>query len=105
MDEADGITARERVGGDDAYVLGGAAWEPAGGQMDGAILLDGVDDCVVSGLVFDPAEGPFSVLVWVMGGAPGQVIISEPTGANWLMADAEGKLMTELKVPADLMVP
>jgi hypothetical protein len=97
LDEADGITARESVGGDDAYVLGGAAWEPAGGQMDGAILLDGVDDCVVSGLVFDPAEGPFSVLVWVMGGAPGQVIISEPTGANWLMADAEGKLMTELK--------
>ncbi|MHC4539453.1 MAG: LamG domain-containing protein [Planctomycetota bacterium] len=31
------------------------------------------------------------------GGAPGQVIIAQPAGANWLMVDAEGKLMTELK--------
>jgi hypothetical protein len=44
------------------------------------------------------ADGVFSVFAWVKGGAPGQVIISQTGGANWLLADpAEGKLMTELQ--------
>jgi hypothetical protein len=45
----------------------------------------------------NPADGPFSVLAWVKGGAPGQVVISQQAGINWLMTDAEGKLMTELR--------
>ncbi len=43
-------------------------------------------------------EGPFSIFAWVHGGAPGQVIVSQPGGANWLMADpAMAGLMTDLK--------
>ena len=56
-------------------------------------------DCIVATFALDPAKGPFSVFAWVKGGAPGQVVISEPGFANWLMADAAGKLMTELKGP------
>jgi hypothetical protein len=48
--------------------------------------------------VLNPADGPFSVFAWIKEGAPGQVIISQTAGVNWLLADpAEGKLMTELK--------
>ena len=96
LDEVEGMITRESVGDDDAYVLGGAAWEPAGGQMDGAILLDGVDDCVVTSFEFAPSQGPFSVLAWIKGGAPGQVVLSQTLGANYLMADVEGRLMSEL---------
>jgi hypothetical protein len=43
-------------------------------------------------------DGPFSVLAWVKGGAPGQVVVSQQGGANWLMADAlDGSLMTDLR--------
>ena len=59
--------------------------------------LDGTDDFVATSRVLDPADGPFSVFVWIKGGAPGQVIISQQGAANWLMVDAEGKLTTELK--------
>jgi hypothetical protein len=42
-------------------------------------------------------NGPFSVLAWIKGGAAGQAIISEPSGANWLAVDSsDGSLMTEL---------
>ncbi len=97
FDETEGNAARESVGDSSAIVLGSPLWQPAGGQVDGALQLDGVDDCVIASLALDPAKGPFSVLAWVKGGASGQVVISEPTGANWLMADAEGKLRTELQ--------
>jgi hypothetical protein len=61
--------------------------------------LDGVDDHVISGAVLNPAEGPFSILAWVNGGAPGQVVVSQQGAANWLTTDTEGNLMTELKSP------
>jgi hypothetical protein len=38
------------------------------------------------------------VFAWVKGGAPGQVILSQAGGANWLMASSpDGVLMTDLK--------
>jgi len=44
-----------------------------------------------------PADGPFSVLAWIKGGAPGQTILAQGSGANWLATDAlTGALMTEL---------
>ncbi len=97
LDEAEGTTAHESVRGNDAFVIGGPLWQPTGSRVNGAIQLDGVDDCIIAGLALNPAKGPFSVLAWVKGGASGQVVISEPTGANWLIIDAEGKLMTELQ--------
>ncbi len=99
LDETEGSAAHESVGGRADVVVGSLLWQPTGGQVEGALQLDGVSDCVVSSIVLDSSGGPFSVLAWVKGGAPGQVVISEPTKANWLMADAEGKLMTELSSP------
>jgi N-acetylneuraminic acid mutarotase len=96
LDETEGL-AGDSAGDNYGYVLGGAIWEPNGGQVRGAIRLDGVDGCIIASPVLNPEEGPFSVFAWVQGGAPGQVIVSGTAGANWLMLDAEGKLMTEVK--------
>ena len=83
-----------------AVVLGDALWLPEGGRFDGALLLDGLNDYVSTPFLLDPAVGVFSVLAWVSGGAPGQVVISQANGANWLLADqSEGKLMTSLSRP------
>jgi hypothetical protein len=60
--------------------------------------LDGVDDHIVAGPALNPADAAFSITAWIRGGAPGQVIISQDGGVNWLSADsAEGNLMTELR--------
>jgi len=99
LDETEGIFAADSVGDNDAFVVGGTAWQPDGGQVDGALQLDGVSGCAVTNPVPNPADGPFSILAWVKGGAPGQVVVSQQGAANWLAADAEGNLMTELKGP------
>ncbi len=50
----------------------------------------------ITGSVLNPAEGPFSILAWIRGGAAGQAVISEPGGVNWLGTDPlDGFLMTE----------
>ena len=85
----------------DAVVSGGTAWQSNGGQVDGALQLDGIDGYVVAGPVLNPADGPFSVFAWVNGGAPSKVVLSQVNGANWLRADPDfGCLMTELIPPA-----
>ena len=66
--------------------------------MDGAFQLDGVDDCVISNFVLNPTGGPFRVLTWIKGGAPGQVVLSQMGVADWLYTDPiEGNLLTDLK--------
>ncbi len=98
LDEIEGDIAYDSVGENHAEVMGSAVWQPTGGVVDGALLLDGVDDCMATEYVHDPSEGPLSVFAWIKGGAPGQVLLSQAVGANWLMADSSsGKLMTELK--------
>ncbi|MGE5295235.1 MAG: LamG domain-containing protein, partial [Solirubrobacterales bacterium] len=73
-------------------------WQPTGGKVKGALQFDGNDDYVSTPFVRDPSQGPFSVFAWVKGGTPGQVILSQTTGVNWLMADpSDGALATELK--------
>ena len=47
--------------------------------------------------MLNPADGVFSVFAWVKGGAPGQVIISQKDGADWLATNTQGYLMTDLK--------
>ena len=75
----------------DVYALGGDA-------IAGALELDGMDDVVITGPVLNPADGPFSVLAWIQGGAWGQAVISQQGGANWLSTDSSGGyLMTEVK--------
>jgi hypothetical protein len=98
LDETEGILAHDSAGENDAYVIGGPLWQSTGGMVDGALQFDGVDDYVITGPALDPAEGPFSVLAWIKGGAPGQVVLSQTGGVNWLCTDSsEGNLMTELK--------
>jgi hypothetical protein len=101
LDEVEGTIAADRAGTNNATLVGDPIWQPAGGKLGGALQLDGVDDCVTTEFIRDPSEGAFSVFAWVKGGAPGQVILSQDKGANWLMAGAsDGALATELKSSA-----
>ena len=98
LDETEGFVAADAIGGNDGTLHGGPLWQPEGGEIGGALLLDGVDDYVSTAFVLDPAAEPFSVFAWVKGGVPGQVVVSQANGANWLMAGAsDGGLTTELK--------
>jgi hypothetical protein len=97
LDETEGVTAHDNVNDIDDYVFGGAIWQPAGGMIGGALEFDGIDDCIISGTGLNSAERPFSVVTWIKGATPGQAIISQPGGVDWLAVDAEGNLMTELK--------
>ena len=97
LDEIEGDIAFDSAGLNDAVVMGGALWQPDGGQVDGALEFDAIDDSVITGPVLNPASGPFSVFVWVCGGAPGQAIISETDGPAWLSLNLPaGCLTTEL---------
>jgi hypothetical protein len=98
LDEAQGDIAYDRADLNDAFLIGGPLWQPSGGQVEGALQLDGVDDCAITGSIPNPTKGPFSVLAWIKGGAPGQVVLSQIGGVNWLCTDSlEGNLLTELK--------
>jgi hypothetical protein len=99
LDETEGMVVADSVGDNNGYALGDPVWQPDGGLVDGALQLDGIDDYVITGAAPNPADGPFSVLAWVNGGAAGQVVVSQQGAANWLTADAEGNLMTDLKAP------
>lgn len=97
LDETEGSVAHDTVGGHDGALRGEPVWQPAGGKMDGALELDGIDDYVGTDFVVNPAEGPFSVFLWVKGGEPGQAILSQAGGADWLYTlPGMGWLMTNL---------
>jgi hypothetical protein len=98
LDEAEGVIAYDSSGVNDASIIGEPVWLPDGGMVDGAILLDGVDDSIVVAPVLSPSAGPFSVFAWIQGGVPGQIVISQFNGANWLGVDPSwGCLATELR--------
>ncbi len=100
LDEIEGDMALDSAGGNDALVTPDARWQPEGGMVGGALEFDGADDHVSTPSVLNPADGPFSVFAWVKGGAPGQVVVSQAGGDDWLMADpSAGKLMTTLQKP------
>jgi hypothetical protein len=98
LDEAQGNISYDNVGTCDGTLLGAPVWQPNGGMVGGTLQFDGVDGCIVTDSIPNSIKGPFSVLVWVKGGAPGQVVLSEVGGANWLSTDTlDGNLITELK--------
>jgi len=104
LDETEGTIASDSAGEHDGLLSGDPQWQSAGGQVAGALELDGIDDCVGTDFVLNPMDGPFSAFAWIKGGAPGQVIISQMDGAGsgdtWLgMAESSGKLMTGLVPP------
>ncbi|MHC4433774.1 MAG: SMP-30/gluconolactonase/LRE family protein [Planctomycetota bacterium] len=97
LDESEGMFVSDSAGDKVAYAIGTPSWQPEGGKIGGALEFDGVDDFISAPAPLEPGEGSFSVLAWVKGGNPGQAIISEPRGSDWLSLDpATGNLMTEL---------
>jgi hypothetical protein len=105
LDETQGMFAIDSVGNNDALIVGDAVWQAGNGYVDGALQLNGVDSCAITNPVLNPTDGPFSVIAWVRADVPGQVIISQQSMANWLAADGEGNLMTELKSSDQLAGP
>jgi hypothetical protein len=98
LDEIEGDIASDSANDNDGTVYGDPAWQPEGGMVDGTLQLDGIDDYVSTPFVLNPADGKFSVFVWIKDGAPGQAVLSQIGGVRWLCADLlEGNLMTELK--------
>jgi hypothetical protein len=98
LDQTEGDIASDSAGDKDGTLNGDPTWQPTGGAVDGALLFDGIDDYVSTLFVLNPVRGEFSVFAWIKGGAPGQVVISQNRGADWLLAGTSGgNLMTELK--------
>ena len=100
LDETEGSIAHDSAGSRDGILNGNPVWRPAGGRVAGALEFDGTDDYVSTPFVLNPAGGPFSIFAWIKGGTPGQVILSQIGGANWLCVHpSDGKLMTRLSHP------
>jgi glucose/arabinose dehydrogenase len=104
MDETEGDIAHDSADDNHGTLHGSPAWQPAGGKVGGGLQLDGVDDYVSTGFVLNPADGAFTLLAWIKGGSPGQVVVSQTDGTGagetWLGADAlNGHLLTELVPP------
>jgi Tol biopolymer transport system component len=97
FDETEGDIATDSMDESDGRVMIGATWRPHAGMVGGAVELDGVTGSVVTGSVAELGTGPFSVIAWVKGGAPGQIILSHNGMTDWLMANPiDGSLMTKL---------
>lgn len=98
LDEEVGDVAMDSAKDSHALVSGDPVWGSVEGAVGGAIHLDGIDDTLDVPLVLIPEVGPFSVYAWVLGGTAGQVMVSQPDGANWLMLHpADSTLMVELQ--------
>ena len=100
MDEAEDAVAYDSAGANDAIVMGNATWHAEGGQVNGALHFNGIDTYIDTPFVLNPADTVFSVFAWVKNGIPGQVILSQENGINWLLADTEeGHLRTDIPDP------
>jgi len=97
LDETEGGVAYDSAGTHDGDIIGGPVWQADAGMIDGALQFDGIDDHIQTPLKLDPAKGEFSAFAWIKGAVAGQVIISQEDGADWLLTDTQGCLMTNLK--------
>ena len=85
------------VGQHYAMIVGDVAWESKG-VIGGALAFDGNANFMRTvHAVLDPATGPFSVIAWVKGGAPNQVIVSQFGGSDWIYLDQYGMLTTDVQ--------
>ncbi len=100
LDEAEGSVAADTTGSKSAILAGGPVWQPTGGKIGGALQFDGIDDHLETSFLVDPSKELFSAFAWIKGGAPGQVILSQTGGANWLaVVTPQGALKTDLRQP------
>ncbi len=102
LDEVEGLIAHDNTGyGHDGILWNGPLWQESGGQHEGALLFDGINDYVSAPFVLNPADGPFSVMTWIKGGDTKEVIIAQKDypgfGKAWLQVDPTyGNLITQL---------
>ena len=100
LDETDGDVAYDSAVVNDAVVMGDALWKPEGGQVGGALQLDGIDDYLTAPFILNPVKQAFSAYAWIKGGQPGQTIISQQGAFGaWLSAGSAGALSTGLTFP------
>jgi hypothetical protein len=97
LDETLGVVAYNNVISCDGNLIGDPVWQPEGGIVGGALQFDGKDDYVSTDFFLNPSDGEFSVVAWIKGGEPGQVLMSQLGTSNWLKVNTQGNLMTELK--------
>ena len=97
LDETEGMIAQDSVGEYDGTLNGEPIWQPTGGQVCGALELDGIDDYIGMPFVLNPGKDSLSAFGWIISGVPGQVIISQTGdfGETWISIDFSGKLMTK----------
>jgi len=99
LDETEGTIAHDSVGDKDGTIHGEAQWQPIAGKVNGSLELDGTDDYVSTPFILNPNKGPLSVFAWVKGAGPGQAILSQANGQNWLSAETgTGALMSGLAI-------
>jgi Tol biopolymer transport system component len=89
LDETEGNIAYDSAGTTDATLSGEPVWQPGGDMVSGTLQFDGIEDYANAGFILNPSDGPFSVFAWIKGGAPGQVVLSQLNGANWLATDPD----------------
>ncbi|MCF7975344.1 MAG: DUF4380 domain-containing protein [Phycisphaerae bacterium] len=98
LDESEGDQVPDLTDQHHGTLLDGTAWAMDLGHRNDALAFDGVSGAVILPAGFDPAKGPFSLFVWIKGGAPGQVIVSQENAVDWLLADPwNGFLKTNLQ--------
>ena len=97
LDETEGTLATDCAGEINGQIHGNAVWHPSDGYKGGALELNGTDSYVKTNFVINPIDGPFSVFVWTKGGQPGQVLIAQESGREWIGVDfVTGGLRTKL---------
>ena len=104
LDEIDGSIAHDSAGHYDGVLYGDPVWQCSSGKMTGALRFDGIDDYIEVPSILNPSDGAFSVFVWIKGGAPGQVIVSQTdslgAGEIWIGTDStQGRFLTGLVPP------
>jgi len=109
LDETEGSVAYDSAGDHDGTLNGDPLWHPAGGKVNGSLMLDGIDDYVSTPFILDAAKRSFSAFAWIKGGGPGQTIVSQTNGfgwgGSWLCADlSNGRLATVLMDPQPALV-
>ncbi|MHC4556584.1 MAG: Kelch repeat-containing protein, partial [Planctomycetota bacterium] len=105
LNETEGTIAYDSIGSNDGTLNGDLNWQPTDGKVDGALKFNGIGNYISTDFVLNPVAS-FSAFVWIKGGVPGQVIISQADrragrniipGSTWLGTDlSEGRLMTRL---------
>jgi hypothetical protein len=98
LGEIEGTIAYESV---DNYngTWHGDPFEQLNGPDNPKTPFDGVDDYVSTPFVLNPAETQFSISVWVSGGEPGHVIISQIDNMDLLSLDQNnGSLVVEFMI-------